>query len=90
MQRAHDESDAIASANATRYALAASVWTGEHAAALRTVRQLAAGDTWINTHGFQVCEMPHGGRGASGHGSDLSTQSLLDYTQPVHIAQAWQ
>jgi betaine-aldehyde dehydrogenase len=90
VQRAEDEDEAIRLANSTRYALAASVWTNDHSAALRTVRQLVAGDTWVNTHGFQACEMPHGGRGASGHGSDLSVQSLLDYTQPVHVASVWE
>ncbi|NUP41203.1 MAG: aldehyde dehydrogenase family protein [Streptomyces sp.] len=90
VQRAEDEADAIRLANSTRYALAASVWTADHGSALRAVRRLAAGDTWVNTHGFQVCEMPHGGRGASGHGSDLSVQSLLDYTHPVHVASVWE
>lgn len=90
VQRADDEEHAVRSANATRYGLAASVWTGDHAAAMRVVRRLEAGDIWVNTHGFQATEMPHGGRGASGHGSDLSVQSLLEYTRPVHVASVWE
>ena len=33
-------------------------------------------------------EMPHGGMRNSGYGSDLSMQSLLDYTQVKHVMLA--
>jgi aminobutyraldehyde dehydrogenase len=33
-------------------------------------------------------EMPHGGMKNSGYGSDLSMQSLLDYTQVRHLMTA--
>jgi aminobutyraldehyde dehydrogenase len=32
--------------------------------------------------------MPHGGTRNSGYGSDLSMQSLLDYTQVKHVMTA--
>ncbi len=46
---------------------------------------LEYGVTWINTHGVMATEMPHGGMKNSGYGSDLSMQSLLDYTQVRHL-----
>jgi betaine-aldehyde dehydrogenase len=89
VERARDEEHAIELANGTRFGLGASVWTTDHAAALRVSRRLTAGDVWINVHGFQVSEMPHGGFRRSGHGSDLSVHALLDYTRPVHVASKW-
>ena len=49
---------------------------------------LEYGVTWINTHGNMATEMPHGGMKNSGYGSDLSMQSLLDYTQIRHLMTA--
>ena len=46
---------------------------------------LEYGVTWVNTHGVMATEMPHGGMKNSGYGSDLSMQSLIDYTQIRHI-----
>jgi betaine-aldehyde dehydrogenase len=89
VERAADENDAVRLANGTDYGLAASVWTGDHETAMRVSRQLTAGDVWINTHGTQAAEMPHGGCKQSGYGSDLSVQSILDYTRPVHTASQW-
>lgn len=89
VERAHDADDAARRANNSRYGLAASVWTDDHPSALRLSRQLQAGDIWINTHGFQAVEMPHGGTKQSGYGSDLSIQSVVDYTRPVHVASQW-
>lgn len=52
---------------------------------MRAARELGAGIVWINTHGTTVSEMPHGGAGRSGYGSDLSMAELLEYTRPKHV-----
>jgi betaine-aldehyde dehydrogenase len=85
VQRVADETDALRSANATTYGLAASVWTQDHARALRCSRELDFGAVWVNCHSVLATEMPHGGYASSGFGSDLSAYSLRDYTRVKHV-----
>ncbi|MFJ9467852.1 aminobutyraldehyde dehydrogenase [Streptomyces caniferus] len=80
-----DEAEALRLANGVRFGLAASVWTHDHARAMRATRALHTGIVWVNTHGTTVSEMPHGGVKHSGYGSDLSLAGLLDYTQVKHV-----
>ncbi|MEV7543610.1 aminobutyraldehyde dehydrogenase [Streptomyces sp. NPDC089915] len=80
-----DEEQALRMAGGVRHGLAASVWTADHDRAMRATRALRTGIVWVNTHGTTVSEMPHGGVGASGYGSDLSMTGLLDYTQVKHV-----
>lgn len=75
-------------ANASEYGLASSVWSGDAATAAAVADQLEYGVTWVNTHGSMATEMPHGGMKNSGYGSDLSMQSLLEYTQVRHVMTA--
>jgi betaine-aldehyde dehydrogenase len=80
-----DEAQAIRYANDVRYGLAASVWTSDHARALRLSRELDFGCVWINTHIPYISEMPHGGFKHSGYGKDLSVYGLEDYTRIKHV-----
>jgi betaine-aldehyde dehydrogenase len=83
-----DEAEALALANGVPYGLAASVWTRDHARALRFLRDLDFGAVAVNTHAPMVSEMPHGGFGLSGYGKDLGLYGLEDYTRVKHVAQA--
>jgi len=85
VQRFTDEAEALRWANGVQYGLSSSVWTKDHARALRMSRKLDFGVVWINTHIPFVSEMPHGGFKHSGYGKDLSMYGLEDYTRIKHV-----
>lgn len=85
VQKFDDEDTAVTWANSVRYGLASSVWTQNHARALRVSRRLDFGCVWINTHIPLIAEMPHGGFKQSGYGKDLSMYSLEEYTRVKHV-----
>ncbi|MEV7680314.1 gamma-aminobutyraldehyde dehydrogenase [Streptomyces sp. NPDC088341] len=80
-----DEAQALEYANGVEYALASSVWTKDHARAMRMSKALDFGCVWINTHIPLVAEMPHGGFKKSGYGKDLSAYGFEDYTRIKHV-----
>ncbi|KIP89110.1 phenylacetaldehyde dehydrogenase [Microbacterium sp. MEJ108Y] len=79
---------ALEMANDVPYALASSVWTTDHARAMRFSRDLDFGCVWINTHIPFVSDMPHGGFKHSGYGKDLSQYGFDDYTRVKHVMSA--
>jgi len=85
IQKFTDESEALSWANGVEYGLASSVWTKDHARAMRFAKHLDFGAVWINTHIPIVAEMPHGGFKHSGYGKDLSMYGFEDYTRIKHV-----
>ena len=79
------EDQALEYANGVQYALSSSVWTTNHARAMRFTRDLDFGCVWVNTHIPMVSEMPHGGFKKSGYGKDLSVYGFEDYTRIKHV-----
>ncbi|MET8978855.1 aldehyde dehydrogenase family protein [Streptomyces sp. NPDC004539] len=85
VQQADDLDAAVHLANGVPQALAASVWTRDLTTGLELAGRLDAGETWLNCHLVQTAELPHGGRGASGHGTDLSVLALHEYQRPKTV-----
>ena len=85
IQKFHGEEEAIQLANNTTYGLAAGIFTSDSAKALRVVKKIRAGITWINTYGPVYPEAPWGGYKQSGIGRELGTYGLDDYTEVKQI-----
>lgn len=76
-----DEAEVIRRANATRFGLAAGVFTRDGARGHRVAASLKAGICWINNYNITPIEIPFGGAGESGIGHENSMVALEHYTQ---------
>ena len=76
-----DIDEAIATANASEYGLAAAVWTKDIKKAHYVARKLQAGTVWINTYNIYDTAAPFGGYKQSGFGREMSMHALEHYTQ---------
>jgi betaine-aldehyde dehydrogenase len=79
------EEEAIAIANDTDYGLAAGVWSRDINRALRVVRALRCGITWINTYHPTFNEMPWGGYKQSGSGRELGLHGIEAYLETKQV-----
>jgi phenylacetaldehyde dehydrogenase len=76
------EDEVVASANDTRYGLAAAVWSRDIGRAHRTAAALEAGMVFLNCyHADGDGALPRGGYKESGWGRELGVQGLDDYLQ---------
>lgn len=75
-----DEDEAIALANGSPYALAASLWSDSHSRVHRVARRLRAGTVSVNCVDAIDVTTPFGGFGLSGFGRDLSLHALDKFT----------
>lgn len=76
-----DESEAVRLANASRYGLAAGVWTRDLGRAHRVAAQLEAGMVFVNRYGCYDFSSPFGGIKESGWGREMGRHSLQEYTR---------
>jgi len=80
-----DEDEVIKRANATKFGLAAGVFTKDFARAHRVINQMQAGICWINAWGSSPAEMPVGGYKESGVGRENGIDTLYHYTQTKSV-----
>jgi 5-carboxymethyl-2-hydroxymuconic-semialdehyde dehydrogenase len=83
-----DEAEAIRLANATRYGLAAYIWTTNLRRGHRVSHQIESGMVWLNSHNVRDLRTPFGGVKESGLGREGGQHSVDFYTDStiVHVA----
>ncbi|MPN06886.1 Betaine aldehyde dehydrogenase [bioreactor metagenome] len=79
------EEEAVALANDTEYGLAGAVFTTDGARALRVMKELRAGITWINCYNPTFNEAPWGGYKKSGYGRELGVHGLEEYQEVKQV-----
>ena len=79
------EDEAINMANATKYGLAASIWTSNLKRGHRVARQMNVGITWVNCWFLRDLRTPFGGVGLSGIGREGGVHSLNFYSELNNI-----
>jgi succinate-semialdehyde dehydrogenase/glutarate-semialdehyde dehydrogenase len=77
-----DIDEAIRIANATPYALGASVWTDDRDEGLRVARALRGGAAFVNAMVKSDPRLPFGGNAASGWGRELGREGMRAFTAP--------
>lgn len=75
------EEEAFAIANDSPYGLAAGLWTGDMARALRGSAALEAGTVWVNSYRAVSYMAPFGGYKRSGVGRESGQESINAYLQ---------
>ena len=85
IQTFETEEEAIELANYTDYGLAGAVFTKDGARALRVIKELRAGITWINCYNPTFNEAPWGGYKMSGIGRELGVHGLMEYQEIKQI-----
>jgi 5-carboxymethyl-2-hydroxymuconic-semialdehyde dehydrogenase len=82
------EAEAIELANATKYGLAAYVWTNDLRRGHRLAHRVESGMLWLNSHNVRDLRTPFGGVKQSGLGRDGGQHSLDFFTDTtiVHVA----
>ena len=77
--RVGDIDEAIEVANATRFGLGSNAWTTDADEQERFVRDLAAGQTFLNGMVTSFPALPFGGIKASGHGRELAAEGIKEF-----------
>lgn len=80
-----DEDDVVARANSSEYGLAATIWTGDEARALRLASRIEAGSVWINEALALSPFAAFGGHKQSGVGQENGIGGLEEFTNPKTV-----
>lgn len=85
IQKFTDEEEAVKIANDTEYGLAGAVFSTDQNKALRVIKRVRAGITWVNAYHLTNIQAPWGGYKQSGIGRSLSTYGLDEYQETKQI-----
>ncbi|SHG81833.1 aldehyde dehydrogenase family protein [Ornithinibacillus halophilus] len=85
IQKFNDEAEAIKLANDTVFGLAGAVFSRDQNKAMRIIKKVRAGITWINTYHLTNIQAPWGGYKQSGIGRSLGTYGLDEYQETKQI-----
>ena len=85
LERFSSEEEALSKANATRYGLAASVYTTDLNRSMRMGRKLHFGTVWMNCHNRLLAEVETGGYRESGIGRLHGIEAMNDFLETKHI-----
>jgi acyl-CoA reductase-like NAD-dependent aldehyde dehydrogenase len=79
--------EAVERANASKYGLSASVWTGDPNRGRKIASSLSAGAVMVNDVAsyFGISEAPHGGQRASGWGRSHSRLGVMETVQVKYV-----
>jgi len=86
LYRADDIEDAVRIANDTRFGLGSNAWTNDPQEQEDFIRDLQAGQTFINGMVASFPALPFGGIKASGHGRELAAHGIREFT---NIKTVW-
>lgn len=85
IQKFKDEAEAIQLANDSDFGLAGGVFSQDGAKALRVIKKVRSGITWINAYHPTYVEAPWGGYKQSGIGRSLGKYGLEDFQEIKQI-----
>ena len=85
VMKVNDERELLTLANASDFGLGASIWGQNVSQMERLADKLDVGAIWFNDVNVAFPQAPWGGRKNSGVGFELSTESLLSYSNRKHL-----
>ncbi|MBD8005327.1 aldehyde dehydrogenase family protein [Bacillus norwichensis] len=85
IQKFKDEAEAIRIANDTEFGLAGAVFSKDQNRAMRIIKKVRAGITWVNAYHLTNVQAPWGGYKQSGIGRSLGTFGLDEYQETKQI-----
>ena len=85
LERFTTEEEAVQKSNATRFGLAASVYTDDLNVSMRMGRKLRFGTVWLNCHNRLLAEVETGGYRESGIGRLHGIEAMNDFLETKHI-----
>lgn len=82
----HDEEDAVAIANDTRFGLAGDLWSRSLTRIMKVSQGVRTGTLWVNRHLNPGPEVPFGGYKQSGLGRETGMEGMMEFLQTKHIS----
>ena len=83
--RARDFDEALEIANSTAFGLGASIWTRDEAEQQRGIRELQAGQVFVNGIVASQPALPFGGIRQSGHGRELGSLGIREFVNAKSV-----